>query len=79
MHDLLAFGSVPSPAPEGRFPPPAHRTRVRISRTGLSSETIRCSASHSEGRAREGLNNPHLGRNAIGCGLKIRFEGLSER
>ena len=24
--------------------------------------------------AREGLNNPHLGRNAIGCGSKIRFE-----
>ena len=30
-------------------------------------------------RAREGLNNPHLGRNAIGCGSKIRFEDLSER
>ena len=29
--------------------------------------------------AREGLNNPHLGRNVIGCGSKIRFEGLSER
>ena len=29
--------------------------------------------------AREGLNNPHLGRNAIGCGSKIRFEDLSER
>ena len=28
---------------------------------------------------REGLNNPHLGRNAIGCGSKIRFEDLSER
>ena len=28
---------------------------------------------------REGLNNPHLGRNVIGCGSKIRFEGLSER
>ena len=27
----------------------------------------------------EGLNNPHLGRNAIGCGSKIRFEDLSER
>ena len=31
------------------------------------------------GGAREGLNNPHLGRNAIGCGSKIRFEDLSER
>ena len=29
--------------------------------------------------SREGLNNPHLGRNAIGCGSKIRFEDLSER
>ena len=28
---------------------------------------------------REGLNNPQLGRNAIGCGSKIRFEDLSER
>ena len=28
---------------------------------------------------KEGLNNPHLGRNAIGCGSKIRFEDLSER
>ena len=28
---------------------------------------------------REGLNNPHLGRNVIGCGSKIRFEDLSER
>ena len=33
----------------------------------------------ARGRAREGLNNPHLGRNAIGCGSKIRFEDLSER
>ena len=33
----------------------------------------------SGGSAREGLNNPHLGRNAIGCGSKIRFEDLSER
>ena len=32
-----------------------------------------------QSRAREGLNNPHLGRNAIGCGSKIRFEDLSER
>ena len=32
-----------------------------------------------ESFSREGLNNPHLGRNAIGCGSKIRFEGLSER
>ena len=32
-----------------------------------------------ESSAREGLNNPHLGRNAIGCGSKIRFEDLSER
>ena len=29
--------------------------------------------------SKEGLNNPHLGRNAIGCGSKIRFEDLSER
>ena len=29
--------------------------------------------------SREGLNNPHLGRNVIGCGSKIRFGGLSER
>ena len=28
---------------------------------------------------KEGLNNPHLGRNAMGCGSKIRFEDLSER
>ena len=31
------------------------------------------------GTVREGLNNPHLGRNAISCGSKIRFEDLSER
>ena len=34
---------------------------------------------HHRRGAREGLNNPHLGRNAIGCGSKIRFEDLSER
>ena len=38
-----------------------------------------CPAPRSPESFREGLNNPHLGRNAIGCGSKIRFEDLSER
>ena len=51
-------------------------------REGL--ESVLCAASLEQARivfkiAREGLNNPHLGRNAIGCGSKIRFEDLSER
>ena len=56
---------------------------VRISTPNLRAcatpRLARSAPDSPEGNPREGLNNPHLGRNAIGCGSKIRFEDLSER
>ena len=54
---------------------------VRASRglTAFGTLLITATFAACEVSSREGLNNPHLGRNAIGCGSKIRFEDLSER
>ena len=55
----------------------ASSSHHRESGSGRRPERGECL--RSTHRSREGLNNPHLGRNAIGCGSKIRFEDLSER
>ncbi len=52
-------------------------TFANHSASTLTSSTVRVTTRTP--RPKEGLNNPHLGRNAIGCGSKIRFEDLSER
>ena len=62
-------------------PPRDHRVSRDLSGVGLPIPHARRGHRPHDTRlrAREGLNNPHLGRNVIGCGSKIRFEGLSER
>ena len=65
-----------------KLPTPAEWVNVRRVRIKDSVEYVwwLSKTPHPKANnAKEGLNNPHLGRNAIGCGSKIRFEDLSER